>query len=55
VLHQPEEIISIGDKVCRLGFKFDWTFEWEGKHFKCNPPTTGCVDKQGLATVSPGS
>lgn len=35
VLHQPEEIISIGDKSCRLGFKFDWTFEWEGKQFKC--------------------
>jgi hypothetical protein len=35
VLHQPEEIISIGDKVCRLGFKFDWTFEYEGKMFKC--------------------
>jgi len=34
ILHQPEEIITIGDNICRLGFRFDWTFEWEDKKFK---------------------
>jgi len=34
VLHQPEDIIPIDDNVCRLGFRFDWHFEWEGKRFK---------------------
>ena len=36
ILHQPEEIISIGEKGSRLGFNFNWTFEWEGKKFKCS-------------------
>ena len=35
VLHQPEEVITIGDNICRFGFRFDWTFEWEDKKFKC--------------------
>ena len=35
VLHQPEEVILIGEKNCPLGFRFDWMFEWENKKFKC--------------------
>lgn len=34
VLHQPEEIVSIDDNICRFGFRFDWYFHWEGKKFK---------------------
>ena len=43
ILHQPEEIIPIADKTSRMGLRFDWTFEWEGKSFKCAFPA-GCVD-----------
>ena len=35
ILHQPEQIIQIGDKVRVLGFRHDWNFEWEDKKFKC--------------------
>ena len=38
ILHQPEEIIAVGDNICKLGFRFDWTFEWEDKKFKCIHP-----------------
>jgi hypothetical protein len=55
ILHQPEEIISIGDKRCQLGFKFDWTFEWEGKMFKCTFLRRFWADKEGHVILLLGS